>query len=153
LFALVKDAGNGLGIDAIALMTPGVVDVGGDLGDLEAGECGYAGHGLVEVLAVDDELSFDTVLHEADDGFEVMVHVVGRIERGVYKAEAFAVFLMTVAAMLGVKLLAVNEVLLHLYGKAGGLMVSLRCAGKKGKECEYRTRNNEYRISKWIGEE
>ena len=148
MLALVKDAGDGLGIDAVALMAPRIVDVSGDLGDLEAGECGYAGHGLVEAPAVDDEFSFDAVLHETDDGLEVMVHVVGGIERRVYKAEAFAVFLVTVAAMLGVELLAVDIVLLHLYGKAGGLMISFRCAGKKGKECEYRTRNTEYRMSK-----
>lgn len=91
---------------------PGVVDVGGYLGNLEVGEGRDGGHLLVEGDAVYGYFAALAIADEAHYCFKVVAEVVGVFDRGIEPPQAGAVFLVAVATVFDVQLLALYVVLL-----------------------------------------
>ena len=96
-------------------MPPAVVYEGRDLRDLELCKRRNSRHRLVKTLAIHGDLSRDSALHQAHHRFRVCVHVVGRRKGWIHETKALTIFLVTIAAVRLVKVLALDKVLLEFW--------------------------------------
>ncbi len=106
-------------------------------------------HFLVKAFSVDGELAFFTVADQTDYFFIMIGQIVRSIDRRKKTSQAFAVFLVTVAAMRKKKLFTFNIVLRELsvvvFFAAGGavgvesVLLSFTLTAGKQKNCDQRT--------------
>ena len=130
---LVADRADLAGADGVALVAPGVVDVGQHVGDLGVGEHGLLrGHDAVEGGAVDRDRAGQALEHDADGAFLVGEQEVGAGERGKGAGQALAVGLVAGEAQAHENLLALLG--LHFLGEAGDGRVGLDFLGDAALE-------------------
>lgn len=107
---LLQVRGDAVDFHYAVLPVPFIVNIGGDLGDFQIGKrCRR--HGLVKHFVVYHDFPLAAMSDEADHLVEVLVYEVRFIHGRINATQTGSGFLVTIAAMLRIHLLAPNEIL------------------------------------------
>lgn|SRR5690349_2657395 len=92
-------------------MIPGVINIRGDLRNLQIRQRRNSSHRLVELSSVYKQFATFPEPDQTDDFFKMIVHEIGRVQGRIHATETGPVFMMAIAAVFLVELFSVNIIL------------------------------------------